>query len=104
LGGEERVIDSKCNIFTQLNEYLLEARVDRRVNPVEWWKVNSPRFPCLAMAAKLLLCIPPTSVRSERQFSAAGGIVSSKRNRLSPANVERLLFLKENLPLIKYEY
>jgi len=42
-------------------------------------------------------CIPATSVPSERIFSKAGQIVSQRRNRLSPKNVDVLIFLNKNL-------
>ena len=50
--------------------------------------------------AKQLLCIPATSVPSERVFSAAGYIVSKLRSALSPENVDALLFLRQNKSLV----
>ncbi|MCI4395786.1 hypothetical protein PGIGA_G00196020 [Pangasianodon gigas] len=43
------------------------------------------------------LCIPATSVASERVFSTAGDIVSSQRSSLQPDCVDQLIFLKKNL-------
>ena len=37
------------------------------------------------------------SVPSERLFSKAGQLVSERRNRLKPSNVDMLLFLNNNL-------
>ena len=38
---------------------------------------------------------PATSTAVERLFSAAGLIMDAKRNKLSPAFVDKLLFLRE---------
>lgn len=42
---------------------------------------------------KILLYIPATSVPSESVFSKPGQIVSARRNRLLPDNVDKLIFL-----------
>ena len=47
---------------------------------------------------------PPTSVDVERLFSIAGQIVSDKRNKLNPINAEKILFLRENLCRVNYQY
>uniref|UniRef100_A0A8C9YLD5 HAT C-terminal dimerisation domain-containing protein n=1 Tax=Sander lucioperca TaxID=283035 RepID=A0A8C9YLD5_SANLU len=67
-----------------------------REDPLQWWKTNQQRFPLPAKTAKIYLCASPTSVPSERLFSTAGDIRSHTRNRLSPVNAERLVFLKGN--------
>jgi len=46
---------------------------------------------------KILLYILDTSIPSERVFSKAGKIVSARRNRLLPDNVDKLIFLNANL-------
>ena len=47
-------------------------------------KSNCNRFPKLARAAKRCLCIPATSMPSERIFSTAGYIVNKRRSSLLP--------------------
>jgi len=37
-----------------------------------------------------------TSVRSEEIFSVAGNVLTEKRNRLLPENLDKLVFLHEN--------
>uniref|UniRef100_A0A1X7SR93 HAT C-terminal dimerisation domain-containing protein n=1 Tax=Amphimedon queenslandica TaxID=400682 RepID=A0A1X7SR93_AMPQE len=66
----------------------------------EWWRKNQEMFPHLSDIARKLLCIPATSVPSERIFSVAGGIVTKKRTNLKPENVDMLVFLNKNLPPI----
>lgn len=66
-------------------------------DPLVWWKENQFTFPLLSIMAKKLLCIPSTSVPSERVFSAAGDIVSSQRANLKAKTVDMLIFLKKNM-------
>ena len=51
--------------------------------------------------AKKYLCIPTTSVPSERAFSIAGYIVNEKGSFLLPENVDTLVFLAANLDISK---
>ena len=44
----------------------------------------------------------PTSTNVERLFSTAGNVVKG-RGRLKPENVEKLVFLKENLNLNNFK-
>lgn len=68
-------------------------------NPVEWWKINAERYPCISQLAKYCLSVPASSVPSERIFSTAGQLVSARRNKLLPDNIDRLLFLNKNWKL-----
>ena len=65
--------------------------------PLHWWKVNSTRYPYLTYIAKKYLAIPATSVPAECAFSVAGHIVNQKRSCLLAENVNKLVFLAENL-------
>ena len=56
----------------------------------------------LARLAKQYLTPPPTSTDVERLFSVAGNILTDDRNRLLPANVEKILFMRENI--VNYNY
>ena len=49
---------------------------------------------------------PATSVDVERLFSTgtAGDILTPERNRLCPETAEKVLFLRENLPIVGFEY
>lgn len=64
---------------------------------LDWWKAQQAEFPLLADLAKTYLCIPGTSVPSERVFSTAGDIVRSERSVLSSEHADQLIFLKKNL-------
>jgi len=45
------------------------------------------------------LCIPATSVPSERVFSITGLITNDRKNRLSSKNLDFIIFLNNNLTL-----
>ena len=65
-------------------------------DPLVWWKGEGGRFPNLAHLAQKYLTVCGTSVPSERIFSRAG-CVTNHRYRLSPENVDRLVFLANNM-------
>ncbi|CAF1062995.1 unnamed protein product [Brachionus calyciflorus] len=66
------------------------------LGPLYFFKVCSQNFPCLSKVAKLLLCIPATSVPAESLFSIAGIIQDDQRNRLNPSLLDQLNFIKFN--------
>ena len=67
--------------------------------PFTWWKERQEDFPLLSKSAKILLCIPATSIPSERMFSTAGDIITAQGAALSGENVDKLIFLKKNMKL-----
>ncbi|ELU07108.1 hypothetical protein CAPTEDRAFT_189003 [Capitella teleta] len=85
---------STCSIATELRALLRQPRSDRSSDPLLWWSTNAKGFPG---HTRRLLCTPPSSVDSERTFSVAGSMAEDKRSRLTPANVEVLVFLAINM-------
>ena len=67
-----------------------------RTPVLEWWKQKEQVFPILSQLARKYLCVPASSVPSERIFSTAGNIVNPKRARLNAENVDMLIFLNKN--------
>ena len=62
-----------------------------------WWKeVGSVCFPSLIDVAQNLLCIPATSVSSDRAFSSAGFLFDDRRTRMTEDNLESCVFIREN--------
>jgi hypothetical protein len=82
-------------------ELLMFARVSQasgnilETNPLDWWKVNSIKFPMLSKLARRSLEIPSTSGSSERMFYESGLVSTKKRNRLLHQTVEELVFLHQ---------
>ena len=66
-------------------------------NPLKWWSTQEVQYVHLKKVIKKYLCIPATSIKLEEVFSTAGNVLTHKRNRLLPVNVNRLVFLHENL-------
>lgn len=84
----------------EMESYLCEAPVERKNNPLHYWRANQARFPILAATAAKFLCAPSTSVESERLFSSASIIIEEHRSKLTAQHAEMLIFLKKNLHIM----
>ncbi|XP_036340972.1 uncharacterized protein LOC118750359 [Rhagoletis pomonella] len=78
-------------------QYLELEHCDGDTNPLLYWKANAKPKDVLAQLARKDLCIPSSSVESERVFSTAGLIVNDRRSSLKPETVDMLVFLHKNL-------
>ena len=72
-----------------------------------WWEKYEASSKCkiklaLCKLAKQFLTPPPTSTNCERLFSVAGQIMDEKRAKLLPENLEKILFLRENILITNY--
>lgn len=79
---------------SELLIYLDEANVkcnDKEFNLVNFWKVNSHRFPVVSKMAKNFLAVPASSVSSECTFSTGGRILDDYRSSLNPEMVQALV-------------
>ncbi|XP_067650354.1 E3 SUMO-protein ligase ZBED1-like [Haliotis asinina] len=85
------MIDEELRLYNSLDSLSINS------SPLLWWKSNEYRLPYLSKVARHLLCIPATSVPSERVFSTAGDVVTAQRASLNPKNVDILVFLKKNV-------
>ncbi|XP_065895778.1 zinc finger BED domain-containing protein 4-like [Dysidea avara] len=81
----------------ELSLYCSAEYIDRKENPLGWWKGNKSHFPTLARIAREYLAIPAMSTPSAKLLSAAGYISSQRRSRLSGENLNQLVFLNKNL-------
>ena len=88
---------STSNAMSEIRQYTQQKNLDRKEDLFLWWKQNCVHYPMLTKLAMKYLCIPGTSVPSERIFSKAGELVSVKRNRLKPKHVNIFLFLNKNI-------
>ena len=91
-------------VQAEVSRYKIEPILRLSKKPLEWWSSRTHAFPNLATMAQKYLGIVASSVPSERLFSTAGNIVNAKRAALSPENVNKLVFLHENLPPIHLQY
>ena len=95
MGEDELSLEQKIkNEISQFNAMRIEHA--DKLNVLNWWNAQHVNFPHLFKVFKKYLHVPSTSVPSERMFSLAGNILSEKRARLSPRNVNMLTFLHQN--------
>ena len=64
--------------------------------PLIWWQSTRAKYPILSMLAQNYLCVPVTSVPSERVCSIAGQVVN-RRSCPNPDSINKLVLLAENL-------
>ncbi|KAM4578932.1 zinc finger BED domain-containing protein 4-like [Fundulus diaphanus] len=78
----------------QVDYYLGDITPSLDINPLDWWRLNGPRFPKLVILARRYLCIPAVSLPS--LLSDAGQRFATMRTRLSPEDVNVLVFMNVN--------
>ena len=76
-------------------EDLADLELDKDL--LKWWYIEAKHYPILARLASKYLCACANSVPSERTFSKAGYIANHLHARISPENVNKLVFLSKNL-------
>jgi hypothetical protein len=81
------------NSKSEIDQYYLEDVEKRSPNfdILNWWKVNSTKFPILSKIARDVLAIPVTTVASESAFSTGGRVLDPFRSSLAPKTVEALV-------------
>ncbi|KAK8934889.1 hypothetical protein KSP39_PZI014520 [Platanthera zijinensis] len=62
---------------------------------LNWWRLNSYRFPILSQVARDVLAIPVSTVASESAFSTGGRILDPFRSSLAPKTVEALICARD---------
>ncbi|XP_041654041.1 E3 SUMO-protein ligase ZBED1-like [Cheilinus undulatus] len=82
----------------EVSAYTSMPTIPVEKDPLQWWKANEDEFPRLAKLARKVLCVPATSVSSERLFSSSGNIQTVFRSSLTPDKLNMLVFLHKNLP------
>ena len=63
----------------------------------QFWLTRKSTYPCLFKVFRYLMCLPATSVPSERLFSSCSDQIWAKRNRLSAESFEKIMFIFKNL-------
>lgn len=79
----------------QVDYYLRDIAPSLDINPLDWWRVNGPRFPKLATLARHYLCIP--AVSRPAILSDAGQAFATMRARLSPEHIDMMIFVNRNV-------
>ncbi|XP_006007424.1 zinc finger BED domain-containing protein 4 [Latimeria chalumnae] len=85
--------------------YLQEEVVDHTCDPLTYWNLKKSSWPLLSRLAVRFLGCPPSIVPTERLFNTSSESSSSlNHSRLITEHLEKLIFLKVNLPLIYFQY
>ncbi|CAG9829737.1 unnamed protein product [Diabrotica balteata] len=88
--------NSTTTAIIMIRQYLELPLQERNKDPLEFWTKHQILLPELYELAVKYLCIPGTSVPSERVFSKAGQLSNLRRSRLSPKNLDQIIFLNSN--------
>lgn len=97
---EERTIKPLSSITQEeITSYKVTGCIPVDADSCRWWKNNEHKYPHIAKLAQRYLAVPGTSVPSERVFSTAGDTVTASRYRLSAENVDKLIFLQNNMKI-----
>lgn len=96
-------VDRNVVLKSLLHNYVKEKRINIDDDSLLWWK-NNPKYNELYGAVQRFLSSPPSSVPSERLFSNAGLVYDELRNRLLGETASKLIFVKMNLPVVKFDY
>jgi len=78
-------------------ERYLNAAVETDIDTLSWWSSNAVNYPATTTLASQYLSVPATSAQSERQFSAAGRLISKLCARLNGDRVDTLILLYKNM-------
>ena len=71
------------------------------MEPYKWWLTFGAGKPCLQKAATKILSQNPQSSACERNWSTYDWVMGKKRNRLAPANAEKLVYIFHNMRAIR---
>lgn len=85
-------------------EYLEEDILDQSCDPLDYWNLKKFLWPELAKVAARYVGCPPSIVPAETMFSTLSMNCTLNQSRQVLENLEGLLFLKVNLPLIYFQY
>ena len=97
---EERPKSSELAVL----EYLEEDILDQSCDPLDYWNLKKFQWPDLAKVAVRYVGCPPSIVPAETLFSTATVNCALNQPGSLLDNIEGLLLLKVNLPLIYFQY
>ncbi|CAF1202262.1 unnamed protein product [Didymodactylos carnosus] len=89
--------ESEFERYLKLN-VTLDAKKD---DLLDFWLKYEKSFPTIVSIAHDILIIPATNTSVERLFSHSGNTITDKRTSLSTSKLNKLMFLKKNLILLK---
>ena len=112
VGDNEELIDTMEDDENEIDDYFLQMESEQKLasqeeidryleekaekytiefNILEWWKINTMRYPILSKVARDVLAIPSSTVASESAFSTGGRTLDRFRSSLTPITAEVLI-------------
>jgi len=94
----------KTDVEKELENYLsstLALEGDDDEHLLLFWKNHNGLFPLIGAVVRDILAIPASNTSVERQFSCCKNLVTEKRTRLGSEKLNKLVFLKKNMNLLK---
>ncbi|CAH1110833.1 unnamed protein product [Psylliodes chrysocephalus] len=85
--------NSGTNFPTELKLYLDQPLINRKIDPIQYWRENESAFPATSKVAFKYLTILGAFVPSERLVSLLNLICTDHRSRLTPSHTNQLVFL-----------
>lgn len=85
---------SMSNATDELTQYLSEPPAPIPTDVLDWWKVNSTRYPRLSMMARDFLAMQPTSLAPEEIFCAKGDEIDKQRLCMPHDSTQALLCIR----------
>ena len=71
---------------------MAEPRISKDADHLQYWRLKESNYPTLAALARKYLCVPASSVYSERLFSEYNRLYEKKRSRITPTALNRYCF------------
>lgn len=85
---------SMSNATDELTQYLSEPPAPIPTDVLEWWKVNSTRYPRLSVMARDFLAVQATSLAPEELFCGRGDDIDKQRYCMPHDSTPALLCIK----------
>lgn len=96
---------SMSSATDELTQYLSEAPAPIPTDVLEWWKVNSTRYPRLSVMARDFLAVQATSVVPEELFCSKGDEIDKQRLCMPHESTQPVLCIKSWIQVgIKFKF